>query len=187
MNITTNTELSQRYPCFARELDDIEEIVIHGTGGGVNAIGMLKWMLSPGGRIEEYKRSVGLFHFLIDRGGEIIQLYDITRWMYHSSSGAHDKATIGIEMINPSTNNATEYSSEQYTALVYLIANITKTAKIKTIVGHGYNKKKFTGGFKNCPGRFDWVSLVELLNVRGLDYNMIDPEALHVADTHRSL
>lgn len=170
MNITVNTELLERYPCFTRELSDISEIVIHGTGGGVNANGLLRWMLSSQGRIEEYEKGIGLFHFIIDRDGEIIKLYDLTRWMYHSSSGQHDKCTVGIELMNPSTNNQVEYSPEQYTALVYLVSTICKVASIKTIVGHGYNKQKYSGKYKACPGRFDWFNFGEMLDEKGMSF-----------------
>lgn len=169
--MTENHELSNLYPCFPRKLEDVSEIVIHGTGGGTTAASLIKWMLS-GGRAEEYKKGIALFHFLVDRSGEIVKLYDISRWMYHSSSGQHDKCTIGIEMMNPSGNNQTEYTTEQYNSLADLVKSICDMCKIKSVVGHGYNKQKFSGEYKVCPGRFDWFNFAEILKIKGLNFTV---------------
>ena len=164
-----NEELNRLYPCFSRNLSDISEIVIHGTGGGVNAVSLLRWMIT-GGRAEEYKKGIGLFHYLIDRDGEIYKLYNLEKWMYHSSSGQHDKCTVGIELMNPSANNQVEYTAEQYKSLAEIIEAINKLVPIKTIAGHGYNKQKYSGSYKVCPGRFDWFNFGEMLDKKGMSF-----------------
>ena len=172
-----NDELSKLYPCFDRDIKDISEIVIHGTGGGVNAISLLRWMIT-GGRVEEYKRGIGLFHYLIDRDGEIYKLYSLEKWMYHSSSGQHDKCTVGIELMNPSTNNQVEYTAEQYRSLAELVKAVNGLVTIKSIVGHGLNKQKYSGSYKVCPGRFDWFNFGETLDGMGMSFTAAG-EALH--------
>lgn len=162
-------DICKLYPCFGRNLKDISEIVIHGTGGGTNAASLLRWILA-GERAEEYKKGIGLFHYLIDRDGTIYKLYSLEKWMYHSSSGQHDKCTVGIELMNPSTNNQVEYTVEQYKSLAELVKAANGLATIKTIVGHGFNKQKYSGLYKVCPGRFDWFNFGEILDKMGMSF-----------------
>jgi N-acetyl-anhydromuramyl-L-alanine amidase AmpD len=138
------------------------EIVIHGTGGGASASALLTWMRS-GERAKEYTRGVALFHYIIDFDGDTTEIISPDNWVYHSSSGAHDQSTIGIELMNKSSDNSDPYKREQYESLFDLISQLMDRYTIKTICGHGYNKRKYSGSDKRCPGNFDWHNLGDYL------------------------
>jgi len=158
MNIKINNTIRDKYHTgFVRSSEPIE-IVIHGTGGGDSASTMIAWMMS-GERIKEYMRGVALFHYLVDFTGEVFEIISPNMWVYHSSSGAHDKLTIGIELMNKSASNLNDYKYDQYKALFDLLSQLMEKYKIRSIVGHGYNAKEYSGTDKNCPGNFDWEKL----------------------------
>lgn len=158
MEIKINNTIRNKYTKGLIRPSDPDEIVIHGTGGGASASVLINWMLS-GERAKEYTRGIALFHYLIDYTGEVFEIINPNYWVYHSSAGLHDKTTIGIEMMNHSPQNAGEFTDGQYTALFNLIDLLMKKYEIKSIVGHGYNKLKYSGSDKNCPGNFDWEKL----------------------------
>jgi N-acetyl-anhydromuramyl-L-alanine amidase AmpD len=107
----------------------------------------------------DYVRGIRLFHYLIDRNGDIYSIISKLYKVFHSSSGAHDEFTIGIEMVNPAMENQGEYTREQYTSLLSLIDYIRLECNIKTIAGHGATKAKYSSGYKSCPGQFNWAFL----------------------------
>ena len=149
----------------------ITEIVIHGTAGGRTIAGLVNWMLG-GERRLNYLRGIGLFHFLIGRErGDIVELLDCNYWVWHSSSGKHDKQTIGIECINPSKSNSGSYTKEQYENLFSLIFDhlIPTYSTITRIVSHRYNCFIYrASNKKQCPGTgFDWKLLDNELRKRG--------------------
>lgn len=142
------------------------EIVIHGTGGG----GTYQWVLQ-GGRKELYRRGIALFHYLIERDGSVTEIIDPDRWVYHSSSGKHDEKTIGIELVNPKSNNSAPYTDEQYKALFGLVIDyLMEKYPISVIVSHNHNKRVFSKGKKKCPGNFDWKLLKDELDARMMQY-----------------
>jgi N-acetyl-anhydromuramyl-L-alanine amidase AmpD len=149
------------------------EIVIHGTGGG----GTYKFVLD-GGRAQEYKRGVALFHYLIASDGVITEIISPDRWVYHSSSGRHDERTIGIELENKSANNAQAYTDAQYASLFALVFDeLMVRYKIKRLVSHNFNGLKFSDQGKACPGKgFDWKLLSEEMKVRGIEAVRNDSE-----------
>ncbi len=175
MNIIVNTTIRDKYHQGFDRDQPITEIVIHGTGGGANAQGLINWMLN-GERAAEYQKGVGLFHYLNDRNGDIYEIIDPARWVYHSSSGIHDKYTIGIEHINPNPKNAAEYTDAQYTALEELILKLLDDYPlINTIVGHVQNTLKYSGPKyvkAPCPGNFNWTRLQTALNAGGLGFSL---------------
>lgn len=155
-----------------REEDiDITTVVIHGAGEADSAEGLISWMLQ-GKRKKEYKKGEALFHYIIDRDGEITEIIDPEFWVYHSSSGIQDQKTIGIELINGHWNNLTEYSEEQYKALFWLIFEklIIKYPTIDIIASHNRMSQKFSGVEKNCPGEFDWSQLELYMDNNGYRY-----------------
>jgi N-acetyl-anhydromuramyl-L-alanine amidase AmpD len=173
MNIQVIDKIRNKYHSgFDRDTSDINEIVIHGTGGGSSAINLINWMLNSG-RAEEYKKGIALFHYLIDFNGDVFEIINPIRWVYHSSSGKHDMNTIGIEIMNKSANNDDEPTGEQYGALLDLISNnLMKKFNIKNIVGHGSNKQKYSGEYKACPGKnFKWNILQNELIARGYTFS----------------
>lgn len=146
----------------------ITEIVLHGTGGGSSISSLLRWMYN-GERTKEYNKGVALFHYAIGRDGKIVEVLPVSHWVWHSSSGKHDKETIGIEMSNTSRLNAHAYTDEQYDSLFSLIEKLLKEQlTIKTIVGHGYNRVRWGRSTrKRCPGSgFDWKRLVNFLKTK---------------------
>ncbi|HUT63049.1 MAG TPA: N-acetylmuramoyl-L-alanine amidase [Anaerolineae bacterium] len=159
MNLFIVKEIRNKYDGLPRNPDEIDEIVIHGTGGGT-AKGIIKWMSSDTcERKENYKKSIGLFHYEIDRNGDIYEImHPDYRWAYHSGSGKHDRKTIGIELVNPSAGNKDDYTDEQYDSLIVLIKKLTDSFEVRRIVSHDFNRKKYSNiEPKPCPGPlFDW-------------------------------
>jgi N-acetylmuramoyl-L-alanine amidase len=136
----------------------VKYIVVHGTGGGSSAQRLLKWMRKPGqAQQNRYKRGIALFHYLIGREGEIIEIIDPSRWVYHSSIGRMDAGTIGIELVNPSRDNSTGYTDAQYESLVNMVEFLRQDFSVDKIISHRFAKEVLgKGKTKNCPGNFDW-------------------------------
>jgi N-acetyl-anhydromuramyl-L-alanine amidase AmpD len=154
---------------FKRNTSIIDELVLHGTGGSASAKALLNWMLS-GERESEYIKGVALFHYLIDTNGDMYSIIPDNCYVYHSSSGQHDKCTIGIELINTRANNLAPYTVFQYNALFTLIKYLTYEYDIKTIVSHNANKQTYSGGTKSCPGpKFNWSLLERNFNLKKID------------------
>jgi N-acetyl-anhydromuramyl-L-alanine amidase AmpD len=141
------------------------ELVIHGTGGG----NTYDWVLN-GGRAKQYVKGVALFHYLIDLQGVTTEIISPDRWVYHSSSGWHDRRTIGIELINLDSNNERAYNELQYVALYDLIIELYERYPIKYITSHARNKKEYSQGIKECPGNFDWDRLEQWFVDAGFIY-----------------
>ncbi len=153
----------------------ITEVVIHGTAGGNSATNLLRWMYN-GERGSEYMKGIALFHYLIGREGEIFEVIDPEYYVYHSTSGSHDKQTIGVEMINPDKMNAEPYTDAQYKALFSLIFDhlMPLYPTINRITSHRYNIVIYNGGRitpKQCPGTgFSWEKLDAELTKRKLTF-----------------
>lgn len=161
MNIIIVDKIRNKYPGLPRKISEIYEIVIHGSGGGT-AKGIIDWMASETcERRELYKQGIGLFHFMIDRNGDIYEILSPEAWAYHSESGIHDKGTIGIELVNSELLNAGEYTEEQYESLDTLIEKVSDRFEIFTLSTHDYNRRYYSGCKpKPCPGyKFDWNKL----------------------------
>lgn len=175
MNLIQDTRVFDKYfspikDQFTR--DDISEIIVHGTSGGQSAKGIINWMLG-GERAEEYKKGIGLFHYEIDRNGDVYQLIPNGYWCYHSSSGQHDKVTVGIELVNPEKDNFGKYKMEQYKSLMDLIKMFMLNYQIKVIAGHGATKLQYSGSYKYCPGKlFDWELLEKNFNIKKIKNEM---------------
>ncbi len=155
MEIIKDTKIRDRWHAgFKRELNP-HTVVLHGTGGG----GTYNWVLQ-GGRKEQYKRGIALFHYLIERDGATTEIIDPDRWVYHSSSGQFDSRTIGIELVNPSPTNNSTYTENQYKSLFDLIFfELFERYPIIQIMSHNKAKEIYSGGNKVCPGKFDWDRL----------------------------
>lgn len=154
---------------FIRKLQSITEVVIHHTAGRGTYKTLKKWMIG-GERKKQYKKGVALFHIAIDKDGSIYQLGKFTRWFYHSSSGRHDKKTIGIELIHYEGN----FTKEQYRSLEYLLFDFFPKMfnNYSRIVAHDYNKNKYSGNRKGCPGNtFDWYLIKNMGKARKLHDN----------------
>lgn len=173
MEITKDTVVRERWHRgFEREAAPTE-IVIHATGGG-----QTYQFVAQGGRKAEYIKGESLFHYLIERSGKTIELIDPERWVWHSSSGAHDKTTIGIECENLSYTNDGPLEDIQYDSLVDLLKYlINRYPTIKRIVGHNYNGKKYSNRGKNCPGTLFCWETIEI----ALELTKIEPECYSVS------
>lgn len=178
-----NYEVRHFYPCFIRTKENIEELIIHGTGGADSAKGLISWMMSPDGRHKEYSQGIGLFHYVIDPKGDTIQLYDpFNTWMFHSSSGLHDKKTIGVELCNADPKNQKEYTRAQYIYLVELIKEIYKEIPIKKISGHTVTAIEYSGKPNKtpCPGNFNWIFFGDLLEQAEFKIEMGTEQILNI-------
>lgn len=156
MNIIQNLKIRTKWnKGFERE-DEPNEIVIHATGGA----GVIKWMETSDERAAQWMAGIALFHYLITLTGEIVEIIDPNKWVYHSSSGIHDKRTIGIEIEKRSADNSDEPTKEQMAALIFLIGFLRKKYNITGIVSHDYNARMYSNRApKPCPGTLDWEKL----------------------------
>ena len=171
MDIIINKELRKYTEGLERKDSDVTTIIIHGAGVVGSAKSMIKWMadggIMPDGSKREslYKKGIALTQYVVDKDGQVIELFNPHNWLYHSSTGKFDKHTIGIELINGSVDNSKDYKKAQYYELVNLIKFLmTKFNNIKVITGHGKIKERVTGGAKECPGKgFNWITFLALL------------------------
>jgi hypothetical protein len=172
--IIINQSIRQKYMAgFHRQSQPIE-IVMHGTGGGTSSHGMIDWMLG-GERAAEYNKGIALFHYLIDRDGQVTEIISPSNWVYHSSSGLHDMLTIGIEHIKPDALNTTEPTDEQYQSDLEMIVFLMNQYPINSIIGHVQNTLKYSGPQYvkvPCPGIYDWVRLQTMLQNAGYEFNL---------------
>lgn len=160
MNLLIDHKIRNKYSKGFNRPVPPEEIIIHATAGG----GTYKWMLM-GSRRKLYERGIGLFHYLIQRiKDRVIEIIDTDKWVYHSSSGKHDKYTIGIEIVNPSPFNLIPPTKRQYKDLFTLIdLLLEKYPSISIIRSHKRTKMIYSGKPKRCPGKFDWEKLSDHL------------------------
>lgn len=152
----------------------ITEVVVHGTGGA----GTYMFVLG-GWRKEEYKKSIALFHYLIELDEQIIEILDPDNFVFHSSSSWHDTTTIGIEIENPHKFNDADYTDWQYEALGYLIFDklIEKYPTINKIISHNMNAQIYSRKSKACPGDgFDWSKLEYEMKKRNISYKKLKDE-----------
>ena len=163
----------------------ITEIVVHNTGGGASAEGVIVWQAYTCSQAEasNFNRAVGLFHYLIDFAGAIHSLIPEKEfWCYHSSSGQNDRNTVGVELLNKSSTNNMPNTEHQYKALALLCRDLLrKHPTIERIVGHRHNSMKFSGIDKECPGSgFDWQQFILALDLQDIGVKVIDKNALQV-------
>ena len=165
--IIVDTRIRKRFFEGKKRDKPPNKIVLHGTAGGGRGGkvgepgGLYNWMLS-GERGEEYKRGVGLFPFLIERDGDIIELLNADLWVYHSGIGAEDSETIGIELVNRKRENAGVYNADQYESLEFLLSILLEKYPIETIWGHSaiLMDRRVKVNRTPCPGQeFEWSRL----------------------------
>lgn len=164
MNFKIDDRISKKYFAGYDRNNDVKEIIVHATAGGMTAQSTIEWMLKGGdmgngkNRATDYKKGVGTFHFIIDPSGEVTRIIDSDKWVYHSSSGSHDAVTIGIELVKPDSKNVTKPTDKQYLSLIDIIILLRKLyPTIDTISSHDYNAHKYSNKPpKPCPGAFDW-------------------------------
>jgi AmpD protein len=102
-------------------------------------------------------------HFLVRRGGEILQFVPCTRRAWHAgTSGWRGRArcndfSIGIELEG---TDAAPYAAAQYASLAALVAALLRSYPIEEVVGHA----DIAPGRKTDPGpAFDWQRFRTLL------------------------
>jgi hypothetical protein len=154
---------------WKRPLDQINEVVIHHTGGNGTWEGLRNWMLK-GERKASYKKGVALFHFAIGKTGILAKFGPIARWWYHSSSGRHDRYTVGVEIIHRSG----KFTDDQYETLFWLLFEYMPyhCKNYTRIVSHDYNFNTYSNGKKGCPGPdFEWERLEDEMKKRNIKYS----------------
>lgn len=170
MDIIKDIVVRSRYsPGLPRTANDITTLIIHGTAGP----NTLKYMHS-GERASDYRKNVGLFHFLIERTGPIINVIDELRWSFHSHSHILDKHTIGIELENLLPMNKSSYTKSQYESLEWLVFEyLMEKYNIKVIMSHERAYNKYVRKKKDvpCPGpNFNWDIITHGLIDRGYHF-----------------
>jgi N-acetyl-anhydromuramyl-L-alanine amidase AmpD len=180
MNIINDDRIFKKYfkaieNQFARKVEDITEITIHGAGVGSSASAIIKWMLDggimPDGSMREvqYKKGISLFHSEVERNGDIYNILNLLFWCYGSSCGKHDRFCINIELINGHSENKNAYSEDQYISLFEQIDAYKGLFPIKRITGHNYNARTYSGVIKTCPGNFDWDKLADSFKLKRIE------------------
>ena len=166
MDIIIEKEIRKFHEGFERKDSDITTLVIHGAGAVKSVKGLLSWMKSGGvmpdgsTREAQYRKGVALFHYTIDRDGQVYEIINPHNWVYHSSTGKVDRCTIGVELINGTPDNSGQYTAGQYLSLSMLVKylNGVFNSQITRLVGHGQYKLQHAGAGKECPGKgFDWA------------------------------
>ena len=106
--------------------------------------------------IGEYKDNDVSAHYLIGRDGTVYRLVDEKNIAWHAGvakvpDGRTDvnSFSIGIEMINTKTD---KFTSDQYSALNSLLAQLKSEYSIKYIFGHN----QVAPGRKDDPWNIDW-------------------------------
>lgn len=164
---------------FERDSDP-DTIVIHGTGGG-GTYGYVARGGDDSNTKRKYRRGVGLFHYLIERSGKIIEIIDPDRWTHHSHRGQRDKHTIGIELVNNRRNNSGDYTKDQYDSLFYLVFfYLMKKYHISVIMSHKRSMIKYVPQKKpkDCPGpNFDWKKLEKQMRILDIKYKTSGQES----------
>lgn len=129
----------------------IDTIVIHSS---YDAIGSEPFSVS--GLLNEYKQYGVAAHYLIDREGAIYQLVADKNIAYHAGeSKTPDGRTgvnafsLGIEMMNTEDG---KFTSDQYSAVNYLISTLKKKYSIKYVLGHS----DIAPGRKTDPWGIEW-------------------------------
>lgn len=176
MNIIINNDIRNKYNKGFPRPGLPNEIVIHATGGGKSAADLIKWMMG-GERAHEYYGGIALFHYLNDYDGNVTEIIDPDRWIYHSSSGTHDSETIGIENMSPAADNSYGFTEQQYQSLFELILSLLEKYPINSIAGHNFNTIKFSGQQYvkvPCPGNFNWNRLADFLSLNGYSFGYED-------------
>lgn len=171
----TVTKLREKYNGLKRNNEDVNRIVVHGSGGhNDTAKGIINWMASDTNeRIENYKKAIGLFPLLIDRDGTIYDILPVEDWYYASQCGQMDKHNINIELVNIEKDNKCFYTDDQYNALFKCISNlVVKFPNINTLASHDYQRRVYSALLpKPCPNNdyFAWKSVRQWLEFAGFN------------------
>lgn len=172
LNIQKDNIIREKFHSGFKRTRPVVWFVIHGTAGG----GTLNWMRKMdesnefrASRYRNYKKGIALFHYLIERDGTIVEIINPDRWVYHASVGAVDGGTIGVELLNPDSQNRKPYTQEQYEKLADLYEYLRiKYPQMTVQLSHNRAKEKVSGGNKACPGTgFKWTKWRSLLKKRG--------------------
>lgn len=148
------------YKIKKRKLKKIDWIVVHGTGDpeGSKENRTLRYVLSEDGLCTVSRGKI-LFHYFINKKGEIFQFLQLDEWACHSNLGRGDKRTIGIELENISVSkeikeiNDNYFTSEQYSSLDFLIQKLDEELKIKYCSTHDYCRYLAKKPPKHCAGK----------------------------------
>lgn len=141
---------------FSKERSSsVNSIILHSS---YNSLGKNKYDVNA--IIDIYETYGVSPHYIIGRDGSIFQLVKEVDTAYHAGvsalpNGVTDvnSASIGIEIVNDDKGDS--YTSEQYTAINALIADIKKRHAIIYILGH----EDIAPGRKSDPWNLDWQKI----------------------------
>jgi N-acetyl-anhydromuramyl-L-alanine amidase AmpD len=150
---------------YRSEKRTIDILVIHST---YNASGGDKYNMNA--ILKQFQRYRVAAHYLINRQGTIFQLVrdsDIAkhagRSMLFDGSANINSRSIGIELMNDTTDTPTDL---QYNALTELIAGLSARYPIRHLVRHS----DIAPGRKTDPWNTDWEGIRKRLVVCGLTF-----------------
>lgn len=175
MEITKNLTIRNKYHQGFARTSEPDTVVIHGTAGP----GTLKWMegtpIASNGKnyADWYVKGIGLFHYLIEKSGKIIEVIQPDNWVYASNSGKIDEKNINIELVNDDFNNGGDYTNLQYDSLNWLVfVYLRARYNITIIASHDRFRKKFQNlPPKPCPGPlFKWEYIEDFMKEIGLKF-----------------
>lgn len=175
--IKIDTEIRRKYHAgFPRDKDP-DILVIHGSAGP-NPYG---WVLHAerykNPRLDLYKKGIALWHYTINKDGEVIEMIDPDNWVYHCNAGKYEVRTIGVEMEN--RDNKSPFTDYQYESLYKLIDYIHERFRLFEIISHNKIKERYTGKNKVCPGPgFEWDRVKKFIARKKLSY-MSDEERIY--------
>lgn len=102
-------------------------------------------------------------HYIIDRGGKIIQLVEEKNSAYHAGVSALpdgrtnvNAVSIGIEILNDDKGDG--YTEAQYHSINALLADIQRRYALRYLLGH----KDIAPGRKTDPWNFQWNKIIFL-------------------------
>lgn len=149
-----STSIASKLVSWGYEKSDsrkIDTIIIHSS---YNALGGDEYDLDK--LIKEYKEYGVAPHYLIDRKGKIYRLVADKNIAYHAGESevpdgrkSVNNFSIGIELMNTKDDKCT---SDQYSALKKIVADLKNSYKIKYVLGHN----QIAPGRKTDPWNFDW-------------------------------
>lgn len=150
---------------YRSEKRTIDILVIHST---YNASGGDRY--NTNAILKQFQRYRVAAHYLIDRQGTVFQLVrdsDIAkhagRSVLSDGSGNINSRSIGIELMNDTTDSPTEL---QYNALTGLIAGLSARYPIRHLVRHS----DIAPGRKTDPWNTDWEGIRKRLLAHGLTF-----------------
>jgi N-acetyl-anhydromuramyl-L-alanine amidase AmpD len=152
---------SPNHTSSARPINKVDRIVVHVTEGSF--WGSVRWLRNH--------RSHGSSHYVISRGGDIVQLVSTSDVAWHAGNGWVNRHSIGIEHEGYTRRGG--FTAAQYRASAQLVAYLAARAQMpldrRHVIGHAEVPNPFgrgRGGIDHHtdPGRkWNWKRYMQLI------------------------